>query len=555
MPPQGGIEIMNGGNKRLLRAQRKKRKQAYNCVLYQAINANKNIPRTKPRHQKEHIMAEPEKAEAANAAPQEEQPAAQSEKPAAKTAPAAKAKAAGKPKEQVIKLYEAGKRIHPKKAEGRFAKLRIAAILATQFVFYCIPWFNWSGRQAVLFDIPNRHFFIFGLSFGMADLIYLALLLIISAFGLFWWTTVAGRLWCGYACPQTVYTEIMLWIDHFVEGDRNKRMKLDKEPWNLRKIRIKFTKYLIIFAVCAWTGITFAGWFTPIREFVPAVFTMQAGGTALFAAAFYGFVTWLFAHQMREQVCKHMCPYARFQSAMFDPDTLIISYDTERGEPRGARKKTVARGETDLGDCINCTMCVQVCPVGIDIRDGLQYECIGCAACIDACDEVMDKMGYPRGLIRYSTENGVANGWSRQQLLRRVLRPRVLVYTAILAAVTIALLASIALRTPFKVDIVRDRAALARIVAGGRIENIYRVQIMNAAEAAHTFTLQAQGLPGLEVAAGRTVEVPAAQAKWVSVRLQTPYDAAAPGAHPVTLRISAPQLGEVTEKTIFMLPR
>ena len=235
-------------------------------------------------------------------------------KPTVKAKPASKPKEPGKPKEQVIQLYESNKRIHPKKAEGRFAKLRIAAIVATQFVFYCIPWFNWSGRQAVLFDIPNRHFFIFGLSLGMGDLIYLALLLIICAFGLFWWTTVAGRLWCGYACPQTVYTEIMLWIDHFVEGDRNKRLKLDKESWGLRKIRIKLTKYLLIFAVCAWTGISFAGWFTPIREFVPAVFTMTAGSGALFAAAFYGFVTWLFAHQMREQVCKYMCPYARFQN-------------------------------------------------------------------------------------------------------------------------------------------------------------------------------------------------------------------------------------------------
>lgn len=281
------------------------------------------------------------------------------------------------PKEQVVHLYEGGKRIHPKLAKGRFANWRIFAIVATQFVFYVLPWFNWSGRQAVLFDIPERHFYIFGLSLGMGDLIYLAGLLIICAFGLFWWTTIAGRLWCGYACPQTVYTEIMLWIDHFIEGDRNKRLKLDKSPWNFTKIRIKATKYLLIFAVCAWTGITFAGWFTPIREFVPAIFNFTAGGGALFAAAFYGFMTFLFAHIMREQVCKYMCPYARFQSAMFDHDTLVISYDVERGEPRGARKKNVSKEESKLGDCINCTMCVQVCPVGIDIRDGLQYECIG----------------------------------------------------------------------------------------------------------------------------------------------------------------------------------
>ena len=439
-------------------------------------------------------------------------------KPTVKAKPASKPKEPGKPKEQVIQLYESNKRIHPKKAEGRFAKLRIAAILATQFVFYCIPWFNWSGRQAVLFDISNRHFFIFGLSLGMGDLIYLALLLIICAFGLFWWTTVAGRLWCGYACPQTVYTEIMLWIDHFVEGDRNKRLKLDKESWGLRKIRIKLTKYLLIFAVCAWTGISFAGWFTPIREFVPAVFTMTAGGGALFAAAFYGFVTWLFAHQMREQVCKYMCPYARFQSAMFDPDTLVISYDTERGEPRGARKKNVGRDETDLGDCINCTMCVQVCPVGIDIRDGLQYQCIGCAACIDACDEIMDKMGYPRGLIRYTTEGAMEHEYPESDIKKRLKRPRVAGYGAVLFVVIIAFLTGIATRKMVEVDILKDRGVMVRENSQGWLENAYNLRIINKSEHEQTVTATVKGfddialtgLPenGIKIAPRETVTIP-----------------------------------------------
>lgn len=237
-------------------------------------------------------QAENAVSEEKNAAPKE-----QSEKPA-KTAPPKPSK----PKSSVIQIHPEGERIHPKKAEGRFAKLRIAAVLATQFVFYVIPWFNWSDRQAVLFNIPDRHFFIFGLSLGMGDLIYLALLLMICAFGLFWWTTIAGRLWCGYSCPQTVYTEIMLWIDNLVEGDRNKRLKLEKSPWNFTKIRIKATKALLIFIVCAWTGITFAGWFVPIRQFVPDLFAGAAGGGAMFAAAFYGFMTFFFAHVMREKV-------------------------------------------------------------------------------------------------------------------------------------------------------------------------------------------------------------------------------------------------------------
>lgn len=425
---------------------------------------------------------------------------------------------ANQPKEQVVQLYQGAKRIHPKLAKGRFANLRILAILATQFVFYVLPWFNWSGRQAVLFDIPERHFYIFGLTLVPGDLIYLTGLLLVSAFGLFWWTTIAGRLWCGYACPQTVYTEIMLWIDHLVEGDRNKRLKLDKEPWNARKIRIKATKYLLIFAVCAWTGITFAGWFTPIRELVPSFFNLTVGGGALFAACFYGFMTFLFAHIMREQVCKYMCPYARFQSAMFDHDTLVISYDEERGEPRGARKKTASREESDLGDCINCTMCVQVCPVGIDIRDGLQYECIGCAACIDACDEIMDKMNYPRGLIRYTTESVLKHEYTDKDIKKRLLRPRVLGYGAVLLVAVVALLVGISTRETMRVDIIKDRGVMVRENNQGWLENAYNLRIINASENERILTAKVTGfdeialtgLPegGIRVPGNETITVP-----------------------------------------------
>jgi len=473
-------------------------------------------------------------------------------KPTVKAKPASKPKEPGKPKEQVIQLYESNKRIHPKKAEGRFAKLRIAAILATQFVFYCIPWFNWSGRQAVLFDISNRHFFIFGLSLGMGDLIYLALLLIICAFGLFWWTTVAGRLWCGYACPQTVYTEIMLWIDHFVEGDRNKRLKLDKESWGLRKIRIKLTKYLLIFAVCAWTGISFVGWFTPIREFVPAVFTMTADSGALFAAAFYGFVTWLFAHQMREQVCKYMCPYARFQSAMFDPDTLVISYDTERGEPRGARKKNVGRDETDLGDCINCTMCVQVCPVGIDIRDGLQYECIGCAACIDACDEIMDKMGYPRGLIRYTTENVLEHKYTDKDIKKKLLRPRVAGYGAVLFVAIVAFIIGVATRATLRVDVIKDRGVMVRENGKGWLENAYNLRIINNSEQEQTVTASVSGFDDIELSGlpKEGIKVGGRQTITVPVQVSTIPEYADKGSHPIKFTFTYRQDGDTEGRVI-----
>ncbi|VEJ20821.1 cytochrome c oxidase accessory protein CcoG [Neisseria animaloris] len=455
------------------------------------------------------------------------------------------------PKEQVIHLYQGSKRIHPKLAKGRFANLRVLAIFATQFVFYVLPWFNWSGRQAVLFDIPERHFYIFSLSLGTGDLIYLAGLLMISAFGLFWWTTIAGRLWCGYACPQTIYTEIMLWIDHLVEGDRNKRLKLEKEPWNFRKIRIKALKYLLIFAVSAWTGITFAGWFTPIRELVPGIFNFTVGGGALFAAVFYGFMTWLMGHMMREQVCKYMCPYARFQSAMFDRDTLIISYDEERGEPRGARKKKVSREESTLGDCINCTMCVQVCPVGIDIRNGLQYECIGCAACIDACDEIMDKMSYPRGLIRYTTEAALEHQYPENTIKKRLLRPRVLGYGVVLLLVVTAWITGIATRETLEVDIIKDRGVMVRENSQGWLENAYNLRVINANEREQILTAKVSGfeeialtgLPaeGLKVPGGETITIP--------VQVSTIPEYAGKGSHPIEFEFNYREVDDPVAET------
>lgn len=463
-----------------------------------------------------------------------------------------KAKPKANPKSSVIQIHPAGERIHPKKAEGRFAKLRIAAVLATQFVFYVIPWFNWTGRQAVLFDISERHFYIFGLSLGMGDLIYLALLLIICAFGLFWWTTIAGRLWCGYSCPQTVYTEIMLWIDNLVEGDRNKRLKLEKSPWNFTKIRIKLTKYLLILVFAAWTGITFAGWFTPIRAFVPAVFTFSASFGSLFSAAFYAFMTFFFAHIMREKVCLHMCPYARFQSAMFDKDTLIISYDTERGEPRGARKKTANKEAENLGDCINCAMCVQVCPVGIDIRDGLQYQCIGCAACIDACNEIMDKMSYPRGLIRYTTEAALKHEYPESDIKKRLRRPRVAGYGAVLTAVIIAFITGLSTRELMEVDIIKDRGVMVRENSNGWVENAYSLRVINNSEQEQTITatvsgfdeIALTGLPkeGLTIKPRETVTIP--------VQVSTIPEYADEKSHPLKFVFTYHSNGEAKNHTI-----
>lgn len=456
---------------------------------------------------------------------------------------------------EVISLYEAQKKIYPRSISGVFARWRWAMVFLTQLVFYGLPWLEWGQRQMVLFDLGARRFYIFGLVLYPQDFIYLTGLLIISALSLFLFTAVAGRLWCGFSCPQTVYTEMFMWIEHKVEGDRSARMRLDNGPWTFEKIWKKSVKQAIWIAVAFWTGFTFVGYFVPIRELGGELLALQ-GGWQIFWVIFYGLATYGNAGFLREQVCKYMCPYARFQSAMFDRDTLVVSYDPERGEPRGPRNKTVDHKAAGLGDCIDCTLCVQVCPTGIDIRNGLQYECIGCGLCVDACNTVMDKMKYPRGLIRFSTQNGVKNHWTQSQMLKRVLRPRVLFYSAVLVVLCIGMLASLVVRTPLKVDIVRDRAALSRIVAGGKLENIYRLQIMNATEGVQRYTISAHGMEGLEVASETAIDIGPAESRWVVVRLQIPYGSASPGSHTVYFDIQAQgDKAQVAEKSVFLVPR
>jgi cytochrome c oxidase accessory protein FixG len=444
-----------------------------------------------------------------------------------------------------LSLYEVRKKIYPRAVRGWFAAWRWALVWATQLVFYGGAWLTWNDRQAVLFDIAHRKFYIFGLVFWPQDIIYLTVLLILSALSLFLFTAVAGRLWCGYACPQTVYTEIFMWIERKIEGDRNARMKLDRQGASSRKVLLKSAKHAAWIALSLWTGFTFVGYFTPIRELLPNVLALEAGPWEAFWVLFYGFATYGNAGWMREQVCKYMCPYARFQSAMFDKDTLIITYDAKRGEPRGAKKKD-SSPET-LGDCVDCGICVQVCPTGIDIRDGLQYECIGCAACIDGCDQVMQKVGRPQKLIRYSTTHAMEGNPTR------VLRPRVLAYTGILLLVLGAAVVSLYLRVPLKVDVIRDRAAIAREVDGGLIENVYRLQIMNTTEQARAFEITVSGLPGIQVWGEPTVGVPAASSRMVPVKVRA--EPAAAGTHPIEFQVRALGADKVSvrEESVFIV--
>jgi cytochrome c oxidase accessory protein FixG len=447
-------------------------------------------------------------------------------------------------------LYEVRQKVYPRSVQGWFAAWRWALVWATQIVFYGGPWLEWNGRQALLFDIAHRKFFIFGLVFWPQDIIYLTVLLVLSALSLFLFTAVAGRLWCGYACPQTVYTEIFMWIERAIEGDRNARMKLDRAALSSRKFALKAAKHGAWIALALWTGFTFVGYVTPIRELLAEVKDLSLGPWETFWVLFYGFATYGNAGWMREQVCKYMCPYARFQSAMFDRDTLIITYDAGRGEPRGKRSP----GNPGPGDCVDCSICVQVCPTGIDIRNGLQYECIGCAACVDGCDQVMDKVGRPRGLIRYSTSRAVEERLSRKQMLARVLRPRVLAYASILGGIAIAAAASLWLRVPLKVDVIRDRAAIAREVEG-MVENVYRLQVMNTTEAARAFEVSASGLPGLHVAGEATIGVPAATSRMVPVKLRVGAGTVAPGNHTIQIEVRAltQEPATVREKSVFVV--
>lgn len=414
-------------------------------------------------------------------------------------------------------LYAAHRKLYPREVSGKYARLRIVSVLALLGLYYGMPWVQWDGRQAVLFDLPARKFYVFGLTFFPQDFFLLTWLLIIAALSLFFFTALAGRLWCGYSCPQTVWTEAFVWMEQLAEGNRSRRMKLDKGPWSAEKLLRKTCKQLLWIAFAGFTGFTFVGFFVPIHELAAGIAAAHLSGWEYFWIAFYGVATYGNAGFLREQVCLYMCPYARFQSAMFDRNTLIISYDEARGEPRGARSRGAANRPAGRGDCIDCTLCVQACPTGIDIRNGLQYECIACAACIDACDAVMDKVGSPRGLVRYSTQ-GEMDGNAR-----RILRPRIIAYAGGLLLLTAGFAYAIAHRVPLDVDVLRDRNTLYRELDDGRVENVFSIRIINKDQHAHVFRVSAQGLPHATVDGDSpTYLVQPEEVRTVVVRVRVP---------------------------------
>ncbi|TGO02925.1 (Fe-S)-binding protein [Candidatus Thiomargarita nelsonii] len=455
------------------------------------------------------------------------------------------------PPEEQQSLYAEHKTIHPRIVLGYFTRLKALSGVILLSIYYITPWLQWDGNQAILFDMPARKFHILGLTFWPQDFIYLSFLLIIAAVTLFLFTALAGRLWCGFACPQTIWTDAFLWMERLVEGDRAKQIKLDNTPLSFRKIRIKATKHTLWLVFALFTGFTFVGFFTPIRELSQGILTFNLGEWETFWLFFYSFATYGNAGWLREQVCIYMCPYARFQSAMFDKDTMIIAYDEKRGEARGTRKRDNKDYKNKgLGDCIDCTMCVQVCPTGIDIRNGLQYQCISCSACVDVCDEIMDKMDYPKGLIRYTTENSL-NG-----IPTHIVRPRLFVYGGILLAIFIGMGYAISTRSLVQLDVIRDRSRLFIETDAGLIENVYRLRIMNKDKHPHVYDIAATGIEGLKFAKEHKIEVESGDVITLPVRLAANPDKLVKRSTKVNFKLTAqdnPAL-TITEEGRFLGP-
>ena len=456
----------------------------------------------------------------------------------------------------IIPAVAPREKIHAREVSGRFTRLRWLCVWLTQIVYYGLPWLMWNGRPAVLFDLAARKFTLFGIVLWPQDFIYLAAMLMICACLLFLLSAIAGRVWCSLACPHTVYTEIFMWIEHKIEGNRSARIRLDKQPLSPGKLLRKTVKHTAWIAVALWTGITLVAYFTPMRTLLLEIARLEIGPWQTFWMLFYSGFAYMNAGWMREQICQYLCAYARFQSVMFDRDTLLIAYDETRGEPRGVRRTWRAGAGPKLGDCIDCRLCVQVCPAGIDIRKGLQFECIDCAACVDACDGVMEKVGARRGLIRYASENALRYGLSAEDMRRRIARPRVLAYAVILAAAVMLTCGTLASRIPVRLNVIHDRGVMGRDAGDGMIENVYRLQLMNTGERPHRFRLAVSGIDSLHLASESEVDVDATTTRSIPVRVRVERGRGEAGVNRIRFELVAvddPAV-RIVEPAVFFMP-
>lgn len=451
----------------------------------------------------------------------------------------------------VVKMVAAREHIYVRETQGYYTNWRWACVWITQLVFYGLPWLNWNGRQIVLFDLAAQKFYIFGIVLWPQDLIYLALLLIVCAYAVFLASAIVGRVWCGFACPHTVYTEIFLWIERKIEGTRTARMRLDKEAQSFNKLTKKTFKHGAWAGLAFWTGFTLVGYFTPVRVLLHEAITVTLTSWECLWISCYGFLTYGNAGWMREQVCRYICPHSRFQSAMCGRDTLVVAYDAARGEPRGLRNRKHLVRQQRQGDCVDCTLCLQVCPTGNDIRQGFHYDCMGCAACIDACNLVMDKIGVPRGLIRYAAAGAPTNQLAPSQIRR------VLIYAPGLLVAIAAFVGSLMLRTALKLDVIRDRGVMLREVEDGMIENVYRLQIVNTDERPHRYRISVSGIETIALATSSEVDLESTTSRSVPVLVRAAREKCKPGSNEILFEVKDQDDNKLraTEKAAFLTPR
>ncbi|WP_172565046.1 cytochrome c oxidase accessory protein CcoG [Vibrio navarrensis] len=397
--------------------------------------------------------------------------------------------------------FNPSNRIYVRESKGTYQKLRRYGGWFLLVLFAMVPWISYGDRQAILLDFSHQQFNFFGTTLYPQDLTLLALLFMIAAFGLFFITTFLGRVWCGYLCPQTVWTFMYIWFEEKLEGSANKRRKQDAGKLTTDLVLRKTIKHIAWFAIALATGFTFVGYFVPIRVLVVDFFTLNASFGPVFWVMFFAICTYGNAGWMRSIMCIHMCPYARFQSAMFDKDTFIVGYNTKRGEQRGPRSRKADPKQLGLGDCIDCDLCVQVCPTGIDIRDGLQYECINCGACIDACDTTMERMGYEKGLISYTTEHRLSGKHTK------VMRPKLIGYGLVLLVMIGLFFAQVASVDPAGLSVIRDRSQLFKVNSSGEVENTYTLKVINKTQQNQEYQLDVKGLSDVSWYGKQTIHV------------------------------------------------
>lgn len=441
-------------------------------------------------------------------------------------------------------------RIYVRSTTGFYQKLRTVTLWALMGLYFAICWVQVNGRPLIHFDLPERQFHLLGSTFWPQDFFILTLLLIIAAFGLFFVTTLFGRVWCGFTCPQTAWTFIFMWIEEKVEGSRNQRMKLDRKGSLKKRIPRKFIKHELWLLVAFWTGVTFVGYFYPIRQLVPDLFTFNvSNGWAVFWIGFFSVATYLNAGWMREKVCLYVCPYARFQSVMFSQDTRTVTYDTNRGEPRGPRKKDTDRSDVGLGDCIDCNICVQVCPTGIDIRNGMQYECLDCGLCVDACNQVMDRMGYERGLIRYATEREVEGAPKRR------FQPRTLGYGVAMALLLGTMATLLMQRDTLAIEVTRDRGGLYQTGPNATIENSYSLKLSNRTNDPRQLSVQVRGPEGTHLLEPIQLELEPLDSRSLAAVVRIPRSELEGMSTPVNFEVTAEGSGaSKSARTSFIGP-